>query len=385
LAPSQRPPSKATSRPVKLDLKPSRITLRLNNVKADEVLERFSKQAGGIVFELSNDLWPQDVPRIGGKVQIINQPFWPALREVLRVTGTRLGEPVRGPNAAAQDRVIPIAPQVPGGAGLGGIESGPVLIQVMSSSRASRIDMTAPDEVKRTVAILMQVLIEPKFDAIPLEPVVRVEAAEDDKGRAITYQPPQQFPPAALMANPNVPPPSRPRPFEPPGIYRAPVSLVLPAAEAQRIAKLKGVAQFTMLTGAVEIQVPDVLHVAGTDMRLPGGIHILIPEVVMRGGQELELRLVAWNDGADPANWEPLRRGFVQWAQRARLVSADGADLLRGARWGSMGSFADVVEVITRVRAPEGEAGKYRLIWSAPTSAKMLSAPFELTDLELPK
>jgi hypothetical protein len=381
LTASNRPPSEPTSRPVAFDITPSSVTLRLKGARADELFGALSKQSGGAEFELTPDLWPDAVPTVG-RVEIVNQPFWPALRELFRLTGTRLATPPTSLAAVKDTGVIWIAPHRGGGGdqALTGVVSGPILVNTVSLTRTAKVDMADPAQVHRTATLVLQLLVEPKLNAVPLEPGVWIEHAEDDRGRAVTGQ---VWPPARRNAATTQ---SSVRTFDGVGQLRVAIRMTLPAVDAQRIAKLKGVAEFAVLTRGVDIEIPDVLDVGGTAMRLPGGLNVLIDEVTRRGGH-LRFRFAAWNDGTmDRANWELIRRGFPGWARRLRLDSKDGAVYRPRGSWTFAGAQqADAVEFRMSLPVPGADVGgRYRLLWTAPAEAKVLAVPFELTDLPLP-
>jgi hypothetical protein len=384
LAPSTRPRSKPTTRAVKFDLKPARVTLRLKDKPADQVFEALSKQTGA-VFELSDDLWRDATPRVPA-IEIVDKPFWPALRQVFLATGTDLTSPpplpiALGGRASREQGIIPIGPQRGAGGVLPGIEAGSILIQPQSVSRTVRIDFAEPQELTRASVLFLRLLVEPRLNVVPLSPPVRLDAATDQKGRPIVSAP--MRPPQVMPSLNNA---SLPQYFETPGIWRVPLALTLPAPDTLRIAKLKAFAEFVAMTGGMEIEIPDVLNVGGTEFRLDNGVRLLIHEATARGGRQIMIRFVAWNEGHnDPAKWEQLRRGFFTWGNRARLMMADGQGVAANMLATTATADANVVDADFAFTIPPGVTpqGKYKLIWTAPTSAELMSVPFELTDVPL--
>jgi hypothetical protein len=381
---SERPPSAARSKPVKFNPKPSNITLRMKNVRADEVFAELSKQSGGAVFELSDDLWPQSIPTVK-EVRVEGQPFWPALREVFQRTGTRL---VERPGLRRNESVLLIGPAGGGGGGgdpLGGFAHGPLLVQPANVNRTARIDMSQPDSTERTATFSLRVVVEPRFNAVPMHSPLEFDAAEDEQGRAVVAAKPLPLFPTAREGYVAV---QMPRTLEPPGIWRIPLRLALPAPDSRRIAKVKGAAAFATMTAALELEIPDVLNVAGTELRLPSGVRVLVHEPGVRGDGDVDFQIVACNDdNAVPAAvWKPYHRAFACWAMLARLESDDGTHAPPGMV-GSSGSLQppDVAQARVAFRVPrDGPQRKWRLVWTVPSEAAVVTFPYELTDLALP-
>ena len=392
LSPSKRRPSKPTTKPTKpttssttqpnaFDLKPSRITLRMKGTRADTVFEELSKQSGAI-FELTPELWRDVIPKVD-QVEIIDEPFWPALRRVLVATGTQLQpSEVRNPESG----LIPIGPLGgnPGDRLEGGVVADSLLVQVVLTNRTARVQLAEPEVVRRTGMIAMHLFVEPKFDAVPLTPTVWLDRAEDDQGRPIEAAPL----PAYLRPEGRVARVSTPRMRQWTGMCYAPLQLKLPAADSKRIAKFKARAEYAVMTSGMEIQIPDILNVAGTELHIPGGPRLLVHEATQRAGSgDWFLRFTAWSDGMDPAKWDPLRRGFLAWASRARFETSDGQTVFISA-FSNMTTTtrADAVEAELAFRLPRGAPqANCRFVWIAPASAAMLSLPFELTDVPLAK
>lgn len=339
----------------------SLITMHLKQASPKKVFAELSRQAGADLHPDPLNLWDsRRWPAID--VDIDNQPFWLALKEVCQ----KLDVTLHG-NGWSRDMVITdrnAGTQIWGAAPF--VVQGPFLFLANHINSGISVDLHQPNNVSRETHLQILVFAEPKIRVLQGSYVARLEQVLDEKGNSLMMQ---RLTPDGMQPVVN-------------WFWNLSVSLAPPPNAGRRIAKLKGSARYLIQTRAERAEIPDVLAARNVSKVVAGRRFVL--KEVRRNGDAYTVHLTLYRTGWAPAEWSLLYPyNFF------KLEDAKGRPLYRVPRAGGGGAGGDQLDITLTFRRQTwlededlGEPAK--LVWEVPTESKTVTVPFEFNDLPLP-
>jgi len=336
---------------------PTLVSASLKNVTARQAFMEIAKQAG-VRIDVS-DLERQDEPRFS--MDITPRPFWQAMRDLCLKTS--LQPDIRGEPAQIVIDSLPTRwcnrPMS---------THGPFLIIADRIERDYKVDLSRPDELQHRFTLQLTAYSDPKLLVLKNARDTRLEEALDEHGNSLLPPAQQEYIPESSD-------------YRGPWEWKLNAKLHHPDGAGQRIALLRGAAQFLVRTQYETWELSQVMSVQNAT-RVIAGTRITI-EGLSRTDEGYTLRIRG--QGAlcglvSPGladQFEAIRRSIRLLDQNGRPFAVDFAGGSGREDWSYLFTFKP-----TPAQDATAEPGK--LIWDVPTEAKFLVVPFEFKNLPLP-
>jgi hypothetical protein len=335
---------------------PSYITLHFKDADPKAVFAELSRQCYTELKTFPENLF--DLP--GGNtvtLDIDHQPFWTAMKEVADKTGIDLqqyGEGMRLVRGAFRMKSAFSAVR------------GPFLVVATQVDYSQTVMLANGGGAMSNFSVNLIAYSEPKLQVINSTSAVKLEEAIDDAGNSM------------LPTGPN----TRGYYGGNGGVWNLYAQLHHPDHPGQKIARLRGNANFVIQTRSQKIEIP----VAGIkeNAQIIGDMPVVLHDL-KKNGDLWELRLSATPD-AMGARWAQLQQSVQS---RLQIVDAQGRPLEhRGmSSRGGNGGIEFTIMFAIPVRLPAADhatTDPAKLVWEVPTGTKEISVPFEFKDIPMP-
>jgi hypothetical protein len=333
------------------------VTLSLKNVTAREAFAELGRQAK-IKMDVS-DLQRVDEPRFS--IELKQKPFWQAMRELCVKTG--LQPEVRGdPPQIVVDSLSTRWSQRPSSG------HGAFLVVADRIERDYKVDLAKPEELHHRFILQLTAFSDPKLLVLKNAREVKLEEAVDERGNSL-------LPPVAGDYAPES------SEYQTPWEWRLFAKLNHPTGAGNRIARVRGSAQFMVRTQHQTWELPQIMTVQNAT-RVIGGSRLTI-EGLSRNEEGFTLRIRGQGPlcGIVPAGmseqFEAIRRSIRLVDNHGRAFAVDFAGGSGREDWSYLFTFKPTP-------AQDATAEPAKLIWEVPTEAKFVVVPFEFVNLPLP-
>lgn len=348
---------------------PTLISLHFKDAPAMTVFRALAQQATleiqPMYADLIKDLRPVSI-------DIDEQPFWLAVREVCAQSGAELYQ--------GFGKDIMIVPN--GDLSLSGgpfVQHGPIMVVAASARREKRWQYFAPAGPSATKGetqreIQLTIIVDPKLRLLSNVPPLRFTTAVDEKGRTI-FQPESRISASGKEFTLNA---------------HMKFASTVGFTDSQRLAKLAGQTKLFLALGTENWQIDDVLHAKN------------LGHVVQRGGEDSSYVLLGVKPTAQ--NYEVrlsiARREFAWQDQdqvpaagdfqlRVHLYDAQNREFRRAFFAQRVEEKGDTVFLtVPFERAAVGGQNQpgipHKLVVEIPRMVRAVELPFEFTDLPLP-
>jgi len=336
---------------------PTLVSASLKNVTAREAFKEIAKQAG-VRIDVS-DLEREDEPRFS--MEITRRPFWQAVRDLC--LKTRLQPDIRGePPQVVIDSLPtrwcnrPVS------------SHGPFLVVAARIERDYKVDLAKPDELERRFRIQFTAYSDPKLLVLKNARETRLEEAVDERGNSLLPPTEEEFIPESSD-------------YRGPWEWKLSAKLHHPEGAGQRIAHLRGSAQFLVRTQYETWEISQVMSVQNAT-RVIAGTRITIEGLSKTDeGYTLRIRgqgaLCGLVSPGLADQFEAIRRSIRLFDQNGRTFAVDFAGGSGREDWSYLFTFKPTP-------AQDATAEPSKLIWDVPTEAKFLVVPFDFKNLPLP-
>jgi hypothetical protein len=338
-------------------ISPTLVSASLKNVTAREAFTEIAKQAN-VRIDVS-DLEREDEPRFS--MDVTPQPFWQAVRDLC--IKTHLQPDIRGePPQIVVDSLATRWCNRPSSV------HGAFLVVADRIERDYKVDLAKPDELHHRFTLGMTAYSDPKLLVLKNARDAKLEEAVDERGHSLLPPQEEEYVPESSD-------------YRGPWEWRLAAKLHHPDGAGQRIARLRGSAQFLVRTQFETWELSQVMSVQNAT-RVIAGARITI-EGLSRSDEGYTLRIRG--QGAlcglvSPGltdQFEAIRRSIRLLDQNGRLFSVDFAGGSGREDWSYLFTFKPTP-------AQDATAEPAKLVWDVPTEAKFLVVPFEFKDLPLP-
>jgi hypothetical protein len=333
------------------------VSASFKNVTAREAFLELAKQAN-VRIDVS-DLQRDDEPRFS--MELTPRPFWQAMRELCMKT--RYQPEIRGePPQIVVDSLATRWSNRPASV------HGPFLVVADRIERDYKVDLAKPDELHHRFTIQLTAFSDPKLLVLKNARDAKLEEAVDEHGHSLLPPLEQEYIPESSD-------------YRGPWEWKLSAKLHHPQGAGNRIAKLRGAAQFLVRTGFETWELSQVMTVQNAT-RVIGGVRITI-EGLSKSDEGYTLRIRgqgALCGLASPGlldQFESIRRSIRLLDQNGRAFSVDFAGGSGREDWSYLFTFKPTP-------AQDATAEPAKLIWDVPTEAKFMVVPFEFKDLPLP-
>ena len=336
---------------------PTLVSASLKNVTAREAFTEIAKQAN-VRIDVS-DLEREDVPRFS--MDITPRPFWQAVRELC--TKTSLQPDIRGePPQIVVDSLPTRWCNRPASV------HGSFLVIAERIERDYKVDLAKPDELQHRFTLQLTAYSDPKLLVLKNARDTKLEEAVDERGNSLLSPQEQEYVPESSD-------------YRGPWEWRLTAKLHHPDGAGQRIARLRGSAQFLVRTQFETWELSQIMTVQNAT-RVIAGTRITI-EGLSRSDEGYTLRIRG--QGAlcglvSPGladQFEAIRRSIRLLDHNGRAFAVDFAGGSGREDWSYLFTFKPTP-------AQDTTAEPAKLIWDVPTEAKFLVVPFEFKNLPLP-
>ncbi len=338
-------------------ISPTLVTLSLKNVTARQAFSELAKQAN-IRIDVS-DLEREDQPRFS--IDLPQQSFWQALRQLC--VKTALQPEIRGqPPQIVIDSLATRWSCRPASA------HGSFLVVADRIERDYKVDLARPDELQHRFILQLTAYSDPKLLILKNARDTRLEEAIDERGNSLLPPQEQEYVPESSD-------------YRARWEWRLSARLHHPDGAGQRIARLRGSAQFLVRTQFQTWELSQIMTVQNATRTIAGSR--LTIEGLARGDEGYTLRIRG--QGAlcglmSPGladQFEAIRRSIRLLDNHGRAFAVDFAGGSGREDWSYLFTFKPTP-------AQDATAEPAKLIWDVPTEAKILTVPFEFTNLPLP-
>jgi hypothetical protein len=333
------------------------VTLSLKNVTAREAFAELGRQAK-IAMDVS-DLERQDEARFS--IEITQKPFWQAMRELCVKTG--LQPEIRGdPPQIVVDSLSTRWSRRPASG------HGAFLIVADRIERDYKVDLAKPDELHHRFILQLTAFSDPRLLVLKNAQEVKLEEAIDERGNSLLPPTSGDYLPESSE-------------YSTPWEWRLKAKLHHPPGAGNRIARLRGSAQFMVRTQHQTWELSQVMTVQNAT-RVIGGCRLTI-EGLSRNEEGYTLRIRGQGPlcGVVPAGmseqFEAIRRSMKLLDNHGRAFAVDFAGGSGREEWSYLFTFKPTP-------AQDATAEPAKLIWEVPTEAKFVVVPFVFENLPLP-
>jgi hypothetical protein len=325
---------------------PTLVSASLKHVTAREAFKEIAKQAG-VRVDVS-DLEREDEPRFS--MDITPRPFWQAVRDLCLKTSLQIDSlPTRWCNRPASVH-------------------GPFLVVADRIERDYKVDLAKPDEPEHRFRIQFTAYSDPKLLVLKNARETKLEEAVDERGNSLLPPTEEEFIPESSD-------------YRGPWEWKLSAKLHHPEGAGQRIAHLRGSAQFLVRTQYETWEISQVMSVQNAT-RVIAGTRVTI-EGLSKSDEGYTLRIRG--QGAlcglvSPGladQFEAIRRSIRLLDQNGRTFAVDFAGGAGREDWSYLFTFKPTP-------AQDATAEPCKLIWDVPTEAKFLVVPFDFKNLPLP-
>jgi hypothetical protein len=370
----------------------SRLTLKMDKARADEIAAEVKKQTGIVLVSTGNVGGGENAPRFS--VEATGQPFWEAVADWNRSEkGDKADAPTLSLQRDWQNRErwqLVTWGSIPRGRVL---SLGPVTIFAnsisLNRSRSRSLDpaeATKDPTESQSMYVQASRYIDPKLAPLVMGMLLQIDGATDDRGRAITSEETWQNP--QIEDNEYVS-----------------FSMKAPARDAVRLRSLKGTARLAVLTKSerweIDLkatpQAEKEFKSETTEVKVQ--LQNLVPRTI-GGGWKLSLRQ-ARKDIGTPRVFRPkgrdngtnVRLGDYDNALRSLRVLNEAGELMPLNGFDSAGTEENGTRItnleINIGAQHDGEPGEpkpvpAKLVVDVPLEWREIQIPFELKDLPLP-
>jgi len=338
-------------------ISPTFVSASLKNVTAREAFTEIAKQAN-VRIDVS-DLERENGPRFS--MDITPRPFWQAVRDLC--LKTHLQPDIRGePPQIVVDSLATRWCNRPTSV------HGAFLVVADRIERDYKVDLAKPDELHHRFTLGMTAYSDPKLLVLKNARDAKLEDAVDERGHSLLPPQEEEYVPESSD-------------YRGPWEWRLAAKLHHPDGAGQRIARLRGSAQFLVRTQFETWELSQVMSVQNAT-RVIAGSRITI-EGLSRSDEGYTLRIRG--QGAlcglvSPGltdQFEAIRRSIRLLDQNGRPFAVDFAGGSGREDWSYLFTFKPTP-------AQDATAEPAKLVWDVPTEAKFLVVPFEFKDLPLP-
>jgi hypothetical protein len=338
---------------------PTRITLHVKDASVMDVLAEISKQA-----KVRIDFSPNQPPNPPTKVSIDADrvSFWLVMKEICQKTG--IGP---SPNSYGISDQIPVTPGSTFAATPGEV-NGCFYITPTRASRSHSIDYSNPQNASTYFSLQLSIYIDPKLKVVRSSYQLAIDEIVDEKGNSLSG-------PQAMNGSYSSGP-SFKRDMQ--------VPLTWTPQAGNKIARLKGSAEFVVLTKSDVWEIPNPLTAGSVTHDLPFG-KCVIKGVSKLPDDQYQVQVAIENSaGLSPQALAIADFSAVQ--QSLRLVDANGHAWQQGGGSGGGGATSRSYQFnyMRNNGGNQAVGDPVKLIWEIPMEMKDLVLPVELRDLRLP-
>jgi hypothetical protein len=333
------------------------VTLSLKNVTAREAFAELAKQAK-IQVDVS-DLEREEEPRFS--IELTQRPFWQAMHELCVKTG--LQPEVRGdPPQIVVDSLVTRWSHRP----VSG--HGAFLIVADRIERDYKVDLAKPEDLQHRFVLQLTAFSDPRLLVLKNAQEVKLEEAVDEHGNSLLPVQTEEYAPESSE-------------YRTPWEWRVFAKLHHPRGAGERIARLRGSAQFMVRTEHQNWELSQIMTVQNAT-RMVGGSRLII-EGLSRNeeGYTLRIRGQGVLCGIAPAGmteqFEAIRRSIRLLDNNGRAFAVDFAGGSGREEWSYLFTFKPTP-------AQDATTEPAKLIWEVPTEARLVTVPFEFRNLPLP-
>jgi hypothetical protein len=336
---------------------PTFVALDLKDVTARQAFAELARQ-GNVRIDVS-DLEREHEPRFS--IDLSQRPFWQAMRELCVKTG--LQPEMRGdPPQIVIDSLPTRWSNRPASV------HGPFLVVADRLERDYKVDLSRPDELQHRFILQLTAFSDPRLLVMKNAREVKLEEAVDERGNSLLPPPERDFVPETSE-------------YRPPWEWRLVARLHRPDGAGQKIARLRGSAQFLVRTGFQPWELTQIMTVQNAT-RMIGGCRLTIEGLTKNEeGFTLRIRgegpLCGLSQGGMSDQFEAIRRSIRLIDNNGRNFAVDFAGGSGRDEWSYLFTFKPTP-------AQDATAEPSKLVWDVPTEAKFLVVPFEFSNLPLP-
>ena len=338
---------------------PTMVTLKLENASPKTAFDELANKSGQTAFlTLPPNMWDKN-PGSAITVDIDNQPFWLAMKDICSKSGISL----KYATDTATPRII-LSRDNQDWTTYPTTASGPFLVSLIGLHRATTVDMRKPTELQKTFYAKFTVFCEPRIRLLRGSLGAKIDAAVDDKGNSL--QPKDAA--------------EQPMNFITSWVYNLEGKLDYPKEPGTKIAQLKASAKFIAQMKSETIEYADPLTSKNVT-RTVAGRKIIVKEV-RRTPDEYEATVTFVRGEIPQAQWEQT----VFPGNTLRLVDGDNKFILaKGFGMGGKGDESTFVFKFEKEPPRGSRIGKpLKLAWEIPTETREVPLSFEFKDLPLP-
>jgi hypothetical protein len=338
---------------------PTMVSLKLENASPKTAFDELAGKSGQSAFlTLPPNMWEKN-PGSAITVDIDNQPFWLAMKDVCGKTGISL----KYATDTATPRII-LSRDNQDWTTYPTTASGPFLVSLIGLHRSTTVDMRKPTELQRTFYAKFTVFCEPRIRLLRGSLGAKIDAAVDDKGNSL--QPKDAA--------------EQPLNFITSWVYNLEGKLDYPKEPGTKIAQLKASAKFIAQMKSETIEYADPLTSKNVTKTVAG--RKIIVKEVRRTPDEYEATVTFVRGEIPPAQWEQM----VFPGNTLRLVDGDNKFILaKGFGMGGKGDESTFVFKFEKEPPRGSRIGKpLKLAWEIPTETREVPLSFEFKDLPLP-
>lgn len=335
------------------------ITMRLENATPAQIVAELSKQAGiPIKYHGNEQMGGANGPKNALSINIEHQPLWAAVREVCKVTGLNI-------TPRGNSHVLALGL---GGTDLSGptVFDGPFMVVAQSINTSSNVQLSQPGNINRNASIQFIFFGEPKLRIAQHPYAVQLTECVDDAGHSLV--------PQAMVVYQQYN-------YDDQIQWQASSQIIMPAPEAKKIARLKGLVKLEAAVKIETIEIPDILS-ARNVTKSAGGQTLIVKDVTTDPGGD--------NVTVNVTILMPPSRGNAGYAlaQSIRLLDAKGQALQSGGA-SSGGSLTRIESKITFSKRTFDEGEKrvgdpVKLVLPIVIETRPVECNFEFKDLPLP-
>ena len=336
---------------------PTFVALNLKNVTAREAFAELGRQAK-VRIDVS-DLERENEAKFS--VELSQRPFWQAMRELC--VKTSLQPEIRGdPPQIMIDSLPTRWSHRPASV------HGPFMVVADRLERDYKVDLSRPDELHHRFLLQLTAYSDPRLLVMKNAREVKLEEAVDERGNSLIACDEGEYAPETSE-------------YRAPWEWKLAARLHHPDGAGQRIAKLRGSAQFLVRTQFQPWELTQIMTVQNAT-RVIGGSRLTIEGLSKNEeGYTLRIRgegpLCGLGQGGMSDQFEAIRRSIRLIDSGGRNFAVDFAGGSGRDEWSYLFTFKP-----TPAQDPTTEPAK--LVWDVPTEAKFIVVPFEFTNLPLP-
>ena len=363
---SQEPASQPATSPV-------RVTLKLDNVPAEEAFDQLARQAGiDLIVDNSSSFAQADLVSLNVK----DAPFWPTFLKLCQ--DSQLSFDQYNQHGQSRGRSLRL---VKFGNGENPLSRRPMaeaegfVIMATGAQRNANINYERPDNSSNSFWVQLIVLSEPSLPIVSISQPTLSEAV-DENGLSLM---PTGTNSMGYGNQPNQ------------LMQQAAVNLAYPAKAGKKVARLKGQLQATALVRAEKIEIDNPLTAKQVTKDLPDYVVVISPLQLAKqdnpNNKNYQLKVTFRTKPNRKAAGGVGRNDTQNYWNLVNTIALTDAD---GGRYGNAGSSGGGGNAgsfeCTMSFSPQGNAvgAPTKLTWSLPAETKEIVVPFELKDLPIP-